>query len=112
DHSGIAPGSTLACAAVTATVRRLLDEPPYAELQRLGTKLQAGLRALARRHAIPLHLQGPPSAFHAGLGRGPVTDHVTWHELDLAGYTAFTGVLAQHGVWASASGMWFLSAAH
>jgi glutamate-1-semialdehyde 2,1-aminomutase len=112
NHSGTFNGSTLACAATTATVQRLRDKPPYAELERLGTRLQSGLGDLAVDHDLPLHIQGLPMAFHVGFGSGPVTDHATLQRLDLAGYAAFARVLVEHGVWVSGRGIWYLSTAH
>jgi glutamate-1-semialdehyde 2,1-aminomutase len=111
-HAGTFNASVVACAATAATVQRLRDKPPYAELERLGSRLQSGLHDLAMEHGVPLHVQGLPMAFHVGFGSGPITDHATLQRLDLAGYAEFARVLVEHGVWVSGRGIWYLSTAH
>lgn len=112
NHSGTFNASVMACAATAATVKRLTDDPPYPELERLGTRLQAGLRGLAAEHGLDVNVQGLPMAFHVGFGTGPVTDYASLTRLDLAGYAAFAQVLVEHGIWVTGRGIWYLSAAH
>ncbi|QJU55042.1 aminotransferase class III-fold pyridoxal phosphate-dependent enzyme [Herbiconiux sp. KACC 21604] len=114
NHSGTFNSSVMACAAVAATMTRLRENPPYAELERVGTSLREGLDRLASRHGLPLHLQGLPMAFHASLG-GPDGEYHDYRGLasrDLAGYAALSTQLAEHGVWVAGRGIWYVSAAH
>jgi glutamate-1-semialdehyde 2,1-aminomutase len=112
NHSGTFNASVMACAACNATVRYLIDEPPYDRLEVLGTRLQSGLRSLAADNELEVNIQGLPMAFHMGFGSGPVTDHASLQKLDLAGYAAFSEVLVSHGVWVTGRGIWYVSAAH
>jgi glutamate-1-semialdehyde 2,1-aminomutase len=112
NHSGTFNASVMACAACNATVRYLIEEPPYDRLQTLGTRLQAGLRSLAEGHGMEVNIQGLPMAFHFGFGSGPVTDYASLQKLDLGGYAVFSEVLVEHGVWVTGRGIWYVSAAH
>ena len=112
NHSGTFNASVMACAATTATVERLVADPPYEALERLGGRLQDGLRQLANEYGIEMNLQGLPMAFHVGFGSGPVTDFGSLQRLDLAGYASFAQTLVEHGVWVTGRGIWYVSAAH
>lgn len=112
NHSGTFNASVMACAACNATVRHLIDEPPYERLETIGTALQDGLATLAADNGIEANIQGLPMAFHFGFGTGPVTDYASLQALDLAGYIAFADVLVDHGVWVTGRGIWYVSAAH
>lgn len=112
-HAGTFNGSLMAAAAVVATQRLLDDDPPYQRVATFGTSLQKGLADIAGRHGLALHLQGPPSAFHASLGPPLAVHNVpTLQRLDLAGYAELTGDLVRHGLWVMRRGIWFVSAAH
>jgi glutamate-1-semialdehyde 2,1-aminomutase len=112
NHSGTFNASVMACAACNATVRYLINEPPYARLELLGIRLQDGLRSLAVENGMAVNIQGLPMAFHFGFGAGPVTDYASLQKLDLAAYGAFSDVLVEHGVWVTGRGIWYVSAAH
>ena len=112
NHSGTFNASVMACAATTATVERLVADPPYEALERLGGRLQDGLRQLANEYGIEMNVQGLPMAFHVGFGSGPVTDFGSLQRLDLAGYASFAQTLVEHGVWVTGRGIWYVSAAH
>ncbi|MGH3681786.1 MAG: aspartate aminotransferase family protein [Natronosporangium sp.] len=112
-HAGTFNGSLMAAAAVVATQRLLDQDPPYQRVAGFGAALQKGLADVAGQHGLALHLQGPPSAFHASLGQ-PLAVHntPTLQRLDLDGYAELTGDLVRHGLWVMRRGIWFVSAAH
>ena len=112
NHSGTFNASVMACAATAATLRHLINDPPYETIASRGERLMAGLRQLASDHGLDLNVQGVPMAFHAGFGDGPVTDYRSLGRLDAARYNQFTLALIDHGVWAASRGIWYLSAAH
>lgn len=112
NHSGTFNASVMACAAVAATLKRLTDDPPYPSLDKLGSRLQEGLRDLAAERGLEVNVQGLPMAFHVGFGSGPVTDYQSLQHLDLARYATFAGTLVEHGIWVTGRGIWYLSAAH
>lgn len=113
NHSGTFNSSVPACAAVTAALTALRDDPPYGRIEAHGTKLIDGIRELGTRHGVPLRAQGLPMAFHVSFGDpAPVHDHAGVQTLDLARYHAFSRVLAEHGVWVTGRGIWYVSAVH
>jgi glutamate-1-semialdehyde 2,1-aminomutase len=113
NHSGTFNASTMASAAVCATLELLTTDPPYERVEQTGAALQAGLVSLGRDHGLPLRVQGPGMAFHASFGPDePVTDYRGLAQLDLERYAGFTRASARHGVWLAARGVWYVSAAH
>lgn len=112
NHSGTFNASVMACAAMIASIDLLVADPPYERLERIGTRLQDGLCDLADEHGLELHVQGLPMAFHAGIGRGPVSDYQDLARLDSDVYEKLARTLVEHGVWVTGRGIWYLSAAH
>nr|BFE61546.1 glutamate-1-semialdehyde 2,1-aminomutase [Dactylosporangium thailandense] len=117
NHSGTFNASVMASAAVSATMDVLGQGTPYVTVEEHGTALMTGLRAIGERHGVPLHVQGLPAAFHVSFRAGDrpdttVVDHASLQSLDLARYTRFGRVLAEHGIWVAGRGIWYVSAAH
>lgn len=117
NHSGTFNASVMGSAACLATMRYLVEDPPYAEVEAHGRALMTGMRGIAARFELPLRVQGRPAAFHAGVGidgSGPaeVRDAREMRQLDSAAYQRFTSHLVAAGLWASARGIWYVSAAH
>lgn len=112
NHSGTFNASVMACAAVIASIDHLANDPPYARLEEIGTRLKAGLVDLAEEHGITLNVQGLPMAFHAGVGQGPLTSYDDYSNLDSASYDRLVLNLIEHGVWLAGRGIWYLSTAH
>jgi glutamate-1-semialdehyde 2,1-aminomutase len=113
NHSGTFNGSMMAAAAVVATQRLLVEDPPYDRVEAYGAALMKGLAAVAQEHGVALHLQGVPAAFHASLGQPrSVPDARSLEELDLDGYAELSTHLVRHGLWVMRRGIWFVSAAH
>ena len=61
-QAGTLSGNPLATAAGIATLKRLRDDPPYARLERLGTRLAEGLRHAAREAGVDTY--GGPRRQH------------------------------------------------
>ncbi len=112
NHSGTFNASVMACAAVEATMRRLIDDPPYEHVTSLGTRLMAGIRELADQHSLELNVQGVPMGFHVGFGPGPVTSYRDLASFDNQRYGELCDLLIAHGVWVAGRGIWYVSAAH
>lgn len=113
NHSGTMNGSVMGMAAVAATLRQLIEDPPYERVSEYGARLMQGLAELGATHGEPLHLQGLPMAFHASFGdQGQVSDYRTLQSLDLRRYEAFARELVEHGVWVAGRGVWYVSTAH
>lgn len=113
NHSGTFNGSIPACAAITASLTVLRDDPPYDCLHDHGTRLIDGIRDLGQTHDVPLRVQGLPMAFHVSFGNPePVHDYAELQRLDLQRYADLTTVMADHGLWVAGRGIWYVSTTH
>lgn len=118
NHSGTFNACVMAAAAVTASMKVLRDENPYARIAAHGEKLMAGLRDIAREADVPLRVAGPGMAFHASFLKPgspadlDVTDLRVLKTLDLERYRKFARALASAGIWVAGRGIWYVSAAH
>ena len=112
NHSGTFNANRMAMAAVAATLELLAEQPPYAELARVGDRLMTELSALGRD--VGLRVQGLPMAFHVSFGpeAAEVRDYRSVKALDAARYRKLAELLWDEGVWVAARGIWYLSAAH
>ena len=110
NHSGTFNGSTMACAAVAATIDVLRREPPYASIERYGKRIMSALPDLANDHGLSLEVTGLPMAFSVSLRdpAQPPTALRSRKELSSQLHRA----LAEAGIWTTTRGMWFVSAAH
>lgn len=108
NHSGTFNANMMAMAAVTATLKRLRDEPPYPEIERIGGRLMKELGELGVR------IQGLPMAFHATFADEDieVTDYRSLQRCDSDQYRRFVRRLVDEGVWVASRGVWYVSAAH
>jgi glutamate-1-semialdehyde 2,1-aminomutase len=108
NHSGTFNANVMAMAAVTATLTRLRDDPPYAELERVGGRLMKELSELG------LRIQGVPMAFHATFADDgvEVTDYRSLQRCDADRYGRLARRLVDEGVWVASRGVWYVSAAH
>jgi glutamate-1-semialdehyde 2,1-aminomutase len=113
-QAGTLSGNPLAVAAGEALLAELEDRSVYAQLERLGARLEAGLYAAAARRGVPLWIGRQGSMLCPYLSAQPVqnleqvlaTDRERWARF-------FHGVLAR-GVLLPPSPFeaWFLSTAH
>ncbi len=112
NHSGTFNANVMAMAAVTATVRTLRDEPPYAEIERVGERLMKELGDLGAE--LGVRVQGLPMAFHVTFARdeGDVTDYRSLQRRDAGRYRRLAQLLVDEGVWVASRGIWYVSAAH
>ncbi|HSI92482.1 MAG TPA: aspartate aminotransferase family protein [Jiangellaceae bacterium] len=108
NHSGTFNANVMAMAAVTATLTRLRDHPPYAEISRVGGRLMKELGELG------LRVQGLPMAFHVTFAEEDVevTDYRSLLRCDSDRYRRLARRLVDEGVWVAARGVWYVSAAH
>ena len=96
-----------------ATQKVLDEDPPYEAIESYGTELMAGLNKIGVAHGLDLHVQGLPAGFHVSFGpTGRVHDFAGLSQLDLARYARFATRLAEHGLWVTGRGIWYVSAAH
>lgn len=112
NQSGTFNANVMGMAAVTATLRHLADDPPYEQLERVGTTLMEGLRKLGEASDLPMQVQGLPMAFHVSFGGGAVTDYRSLQTRDADRYRNLADALVAAGVWVARRGIWYVSAAH
>jgi glutamate-1-semialdehyde 2,1-aminomutase len=119
-HAGTLNGNPLCLAASKWCLDHVLSlgETHPATASGLGSRLMAGLRAIADRHGIPLRPQGPGAAFHSvmlkrGADEGPVKDYRDYvRRQDAPRWTHLRTCLLDQGVRAIERGLWFISLAH
>jgi glutamate-1-semialdehyde 2,1-aminomutase len=119
-HAGTLNGNPLCLAASKWCLDEVLALGPAhpAGIQKLGTRLMAGLTALARQHGVPLQPQGPGLVFHAvmlkpGAAGGMVRDYRDYvRRHDAPRWAHLRRCLLEEGVRAIERGLWSISFAH
>jgi glutamate-1-semialdehyde 2,1-aminomutase len=111
-HAGTFNANVMGMAAVSATISVLEGERPYPRLEVVGRALMTGLREIAARRSLPLHVQGLPMAFHVSFGEHDATDYAGLSRFDMERYRTLVDRLVDHGVWVARRGIWYVSAAH
>jgi glutamate-1-semialdehyde 2,1-aminomutase len=105
-------------AAGTATLEQLREQPPYAALERLGARLEAGFRNAAEKAGIPAWVARVGSMmtmfFQSGPGVVPVTGWRTASRSDTGRYATFFWGMIDRGIYLPCSQYeaLFFSAAH
>ena len=116
NHSGTFNSNVLSMAASKATLNELErdDGAVYKHMETIGQQLIDGIREIAHRLALPVLVQGLPTAFHVSFTEAEVIkdyrDYVTVCDKDR--YSDFTVALLEEGLRLSARGIWYISAAH
>jgi glutamate-1-semialdehyde 2,1-aminomutase len=110
-------GNPLGMRAVLATLKILEKDngAAYDKMEKLQLRLTDGLSALAKKHGIPLRIQGARGLFYTAFGLD--SDKVLYTEEDLAGIDfqkvlQFWAALKQEGISAVIGGRWYMSIAH
>jgi glutamate-1-semialdehyde 2,1-aminomutase len=110
-------GWPLGMRAALATLRILErdDGAAYRELEAVQGRLMAGLADLARKHGLPMLIQGARGVFFTLFGLEP--DSVLYTDDDLEGldfgrYLNFWAGMQQEGIITLAGGRWYPSIAH
>ncbi len=119
-HAGTLNSNPLCLAAA----RWCLDEVEAlgsahpASMIALGQKLMQGLAALAEKHGLPLHIQGPGLVFHCAMLRpdapaGALNNYRDYaRRVDAPRWAHLRRCLLEEGVRAIERGLWFISLAH
>lgn len=115
-HAGTYNSNVMVMAAAEATTRLLMEGNGllYESMRQRGERLMEGIRQAARRHSLPLLVQGLPGAFAvAYTQRGEIRDYREYQEhCDQAKYRRLALALLQHGVHVAGRGIWYLSTVH
>jgi glutamate-1-semialdehyde 2,1-aminomutase len=113
-QAGTLSGNPLAVAAGQATLQALIDDDPYADLERLAAQLDAGMLAAARERGIPLCVNRVGSMLTAFFCEGPVVDYPTAKTADAKRFARFHAEMLARGIYLAPSQFeaGFLSTAH
>jgi glutamate-1-semialdehyde 2,1-aminomutase len=113
-QAGTLSGNPLATAAGIATLRLLRDTSPYAQLERLSTRLATGLGAAATQAGVAHVIQRVGSMLTFFFHEGPVNDWQGASQADTARYAKYFWALLSRGVYMPCSQYeaLFVSAAH
>ena len=113
-QAGTLSGNPLAVAAGLATLTALHDPAVYDRLERLGARLEEGLRAAARKAEVALTVNRVGSMLTGFFCTGPVTDYAGARRSDTARYGRYFHAMLARGVFLAASQFEaaFVSAAH
>jgi glutamate-1-semialdehyde 2,1-aminomutase len=113
-QAGTLSGNPLAVGAGLATLRMLKEKNPYAELERLGAKLERGLRDAAGEAGISATVNRVGSMMTAFFTEGPVTDWPSARRSDTDLYARFFRAMLDEGIYLAPSQFEcaFISTAH
>ncbi|HWC76127.1 MAG TPA: glutamate-1-semialdehyde 2,1-aminomutase [Blastocatellia bacterium] len=113
-QAGTLSGNPLAVGAGLATLKLLRETNPYAELERLGTKLEEGLTAAAEEAGVEATVNRVGSMLTGFFTTGPVTDWPTAKAANTEHYARFFRAMLDQGIYLAPSQFEcaFVSAAH
>lgn len=114
-HGGTYNGNVQSMAAALAALDILAagDGAAYRNLEARGKELMEGLQALAKKHRLPIVVQGLPAIFQTFFTSGPgPRNYRESAACDRDAMLAFHAALQEEGVRAQQAGKWFLSTAH
>ena len=114
-HGGTYNGNVQSMAAALAALDVLEADggAVYRDLEARGTELMQGLASLARKHRLPILVQGMPAIFQTFFTSGPAPrNYRESAACDRDAMLAFHAALQEEGVRAQQAGKWFLSTAH
>lgn len=113
-QAGTLSGNPLATAAGIATLKTLRDESPYEKLEKLGAKLEAGLKQAATKAGVEHQLTRVGSMLTLFFVKDPVSDWPSAAKSDTARFAKYFWGLIDRGVYMPCSQFeaLFISAAH
>jgi glutamate-1-semialdehyde 2,1-aminomutase len=116
NHSGTFNSNVISMAASAATLAELERDngAVYRQMETIGQKLIDGIRAIAGRLALPVLVQGAPTAFHMAFTTLPAVRDYRDYALhcDKERYNRFVLAMLERGVRLIGRGIWYISAAH
>src|SRR6185369_5895854 len=114
-HGGTYNGNVQSMAAAIAALDELErdDGAVYRDLETRGTRLMQGLDAIARKHKVPVRVQGLPAIFQVFFTDGPPpANYRDAVACDRDRALAFHTALQDEGVHTNQNAKFFLSTAH
>ena len=113
-QAGTLSGNPLAVAAGLATLRTLIEENPYDQLDRTAARIESAISARAAQHGIPVTINRVGSMLTAFFTDSPVTDYASAVACDTARFAKFFHEMLDKGIYLPPSQFeaWFVSMAH
>jgi glutamate-1-semialdehyde 2,1-aminomutase len=114
-HGGTYNGNVQSMAASLAALDVLEadDGAVYRDLERRGTHLMQGLAAIAKKHKVPVKVQGLPAIFQVYFTSGAAPrNYREAVACDRDKALAFHQALQEEGIRTNQNAKWFLSTAH
>lgn len=113
-QAGTLSGNPVAVAAGMATVKTLMEDPPYASLEAHANKIAYGVRAVTAEDGIDVIVSTLGGMFTLFFQRGPVTDLASAKRSDTAAHARFFHSMLARGIYLPPSQFetCFVSAAH
>ena len=110
-QAGTLSGNPLATAAGLATLRILIDDPPYARLEAAAARVEGALAGAAASVAVPLSVGRMGSMLTPFMSAAPVTDYAAARACDVDAYGILFRRLLASGVYPPPSQFeaWFIS---
>ena len=102
-QAGTLSGNPLAVAAGLATLRALQDPSVYERLERLGARLERGIREAAAASRVPVTVNRVGSMLTGFFTEGPVTDYASAKRADTARYARYFHAMLDRGVFLAPS---------
>jgi glutamate-1-semialdehyde 2,1-aminomutase len=116
NHSGTFNSNVISMAASAATLAELERDngAVYRHMEAIGQALMEGIREIARRLALPVLVQGVPTAFHVAFTELPTIRDYRDYALycDKERYNRFVLGMLERGIRLIGRGIWYISAAH
>ena len=113
-QAGTLSGNPIATAAGIAMLKSLRDDPPYEKLERISSRLEAGLDAAASKAGIEYSINRVGSMMTLFFNPGPVTGWSSAEKCDTKAFAKYFWGLIERGVYMPCSQFeaLFISAAH
>jgi glutamate-1-semialdehyde 2,1-aminomutase len=98
-QAGTLSGNPLAMAAGLATLSELREKSPYAKLEALGARLEAGIRKACVETKTPHHFARVGSMWTLFFNERPVADYDTAKKSDVAKFSRFFWAMMDRGIY-------------
>jgi glutamate-1-semialdehyde 2,1-aminomutase len=110
-QAGTLSGNPLATAAGLATLRALVEDPPYARLEAAAARVESALAGAAAAAAVPLSVGRVGSMLTPFMSAAPVRDYTGARACDVEAYARLFHRLLASGVYPPPSQFeaWFIS---
>jgi glutamate-1-semialdehyde 2,1-aminomutase len=113
NHSGTFNANVLSCAAICGALEEMSEVGVHRQVEQTGTTLMVDLGNLFAELELPLAVRGLPPAFHVAFDTTePIRNYGDLQRTDASRYRRLVQHARDNGLWITARGIWYVSAAH